>query len=70
MRGSKKLTNNVFIYLKNLEKKRKLNPKKAVRGISLCGAMETNPTSIHEDASSIPGLIQCINNLVLPRAVV
>ena len=25
---------------------------------SRCGAVETNPTSIHEDAGSIPGLAQ------------
>ena len=27
-------------------------------GSSCCGAMETNPTSIHEDTGSIPGLGQ------------
>ena len=27
-------------------------------GSSHCGAPEKNPTSIHEDACSIPGLIQ------------
>ena len=39
-------------------------------GNSYCGAAETNLTSIHEDAGSIPGLTQWVEELTLPRAVV
>ena len=39
-------------------------------GSSHCGASETNPSSIHEDACSIPSLDKWVGDLVIPSAVV
>ena len=39
-------------------------------GSSLCGAAETNPIDIHEDADSIPGLAQRVGEPALLWAVV
>ena len=33
-------------------------------GSSLCGAAETNPTVIHEDAGLIPGLSQLVSTVI------
>ena len=39
--------------------------KDTYSGSSPCGTMETNLTTIHEDAGSIPGLPQWVSDLVL-----
>ena len=40
--------------------------KKTSYESSLCGTVEMNPTSIHEDRGSIPGLDYWVGDLALP----
>ena len=42
--------------------------EKVTCGISRCAQWVKNPTSIHEDACLIPGLVQCVMDLAWPQA--
>ena len=43
-----------------------LSEKNLYAGNSCCGSLETNLTSIHEDAGLIPGLAQWVKDPALP----
>ena len=53
LKRQKKKFNNIF------------NSKYPKHGSSHCGSVVTSPTSIHEDAGSIPGLTQWFKDLAL-----
>ena len=51
---------------KRQKKKKKKKKRILVGESSHCGAAEMNPTSIHEDEGSIPGLTQWVRDPALP----
>ena len=60
---------SIYIYLPTYLYK-EIYFKKLVHRSSRCGSGVTNPTSIHEDAGSIPGPTQWVKDQVLPQAAI
>ena len=44
--------------------------EKSERGVPIVAQRVKNPTSTHEDAGSIPGLTQWVEDLALPQVAV
>ena len=43
--------------------------EKQIVGVHIVAQQVKNPTSVHEDAGSIPGPAQWVKDLVLPQAI-